>query len=105
MRKIVLSAALLTLPLAACTSTFDAREGEMTPDAGQAVQHNIAAQLVNPNAPTDRGPFVTDGERAYQAIDRYSKGKVTPPSSASVASKSNGSMGDDTSDDTSPQKP
>ncbi len=96
MRTITRLAVLMALPLCACSDYHDGREGEMSPDAGLAVHHNIAAQIVNPNAPTAHGAFVTDGERAFRAVDRYSKGKVTPPASASTSSK-----GDNASDDKS----
>jgi type IV pilus biogenesis protein CpaD/CtpE len=101
MRTIIRLAVLLALPLAACSNFEDSREGEMSPDAGQAVRHNITAQIVNPNAPSSHGAFVTDGERAFQAIDRYSKGKVIPPASISTSNKGGDNDGSASADNKS----
>lgn len=81
--RTLLFALLVALPLGACSNLVDEREGEMTADAGLAVRQNITAQLANPNAPDDHGAFITDGERAWRALDRYRRGAVIPPTSAS----------------------
>lgn len=106
--RTILLATFLVLPLSACSGTMQDREGDMTADAGLAVHHNIAAQIANPNAPTEHGAFITDGERAYRAIDRYKKGKVTPPTSASPNAKGNdsdGGTGDDKGTDSNQNTP
>lgn len=71
----------------------------MTADAGLAVRQNITVQLANPNAPTDHGAFITDGERAWRAVDRYRRGAVIPPASASSSSKSDDTAGTSTTND------
>jgi type IV pilus biogenesis protein CpaD/CtpE len=96
MRTVHLFVVLMAVPLAACSEAQHGREGAMTSDAGQAVRHNIAAQLVNPGAPGGNGTFVTDGERAYRALDRYRKGSVIPPTSASPTQS--GAAGSDSTD-------
>lgn len=51
-----------------------------SPGFGDAVRHNIAAQVVNPDPhPLDLPPPELDGERARDAIDRYRAGKVKRP--------------------------
>jgi type IV pilus biogenesis protein CpaD/CtpE len=97
MRIALFALMLAALPLSACSTMMADDEGALTPDAGLAVRHNITAQIVNPNAPNGKGAFVTDGERVYKALDRYRKGTVIPPSSASTSRSGGG--GADASND------
>ena len=50
---------------------------------GEAEVRNVAAQTVNPNAPTDSGPIDTNGERAELAQRRYVTGAVIEPADIS----------------------
>lgn len=85
MRTTLFALMLAALPLGACSTMMPDQEGALSPDAGLAVRRNITAQIVNPNAPSGKGAFVTDGERVYRALDRYRKGTVIPPSSATTS--------------------
>lgn len=96
-----LVAIVAAVTLCGCADSWNAPEGEMTPDAGLAVRNNITAQIVNPNAPEGRGAFATDGERIFHAVDRYNKGTVKPPASASTGSKSAGTDNDAGADEKS----
>lgn len=78
MRRFALLAAICWLPLAACTTPGE-DEGTPSADAGDAVRHNIAAQVVNPQAPSGAAPRTLDGKRAALAQDRYVTGKVIVP--------------------------
>jgi hypothetical protein len=64
--------------LAACTSADFVPEGALWSHGGEAVQRNIAAQLVNPNPPGEQ-TLTMSGERAQVAQDRYAKDQVRPP--------------------------
>ena len=64
--------------LAACTNADFVPEGTLWPHGGEAVQHNIAVQLVNP-APSSEQAQAMNGERAQIAQDHYTKDQVKPP--------------------------
>ncbi len=49
------------------------------PGFGNAMQHDWAVQVVNPEGEKAGIPPVMDGHRAASAIDRYEKGKVFKP--------------------------
>ncbi len=49
------------------------------PGFGNAMQHNWAVQVVNPEGEKVGIPPVMDGHRAASAIDRYEKGTVFKP--------------------------
>ncbi len=65
---------LAILTLAACVDPHP----PLSPDFGNAVNANIAAQVINPN-PLVAGPADTDGQRVSDAMSRYRAGKVTRP--------------------------
>lgn len=48
-------------------------------DFGNAVNSNIAAQVVNPNPLVGAPDFDTSGRRMGSAIERYNKNRVYPP--------------------------
>jgi type IV pilus biogenesis protein CpaD/CtpE len=60
------------LTLAACVDPH----GPLSPDFGNAVNSNVAAQVINPNALVT-GAADTDGQRIGDAMNRYRTGKVT----------------------------
>jgi len=94
MNRSTLFALICSLPLiGACTDTdIGASEGRTAPQFGDAVKGNIAAQVVNPNAPADGGPLTMNGQRAALAQDRYTKGQVINPEEVG-ASNGTGSGG------------
>ena len=58
----------------------------MAPDHfGAAVNQNIAAQIVNPDAPNVNEPPVYDGERSILAQKRYATDKVEKPTPMNTA--------------------
>ena len=67
------SLVLVVLALAACADPHE----PLSPDFGNYVRANIAAQVVNP-APTTGG-WDADGERIERAIQRYHTNRVYPP--------------------------
>ncbi|MBN9587531.1 MAG: hypothetical protein BGN85_05640 [Alphaproteobacteria bacterium 64-11] len=82
-------ACLLPL-LAACTSADFEAEGALSPHAGEAVRRNIAAQLVNPQAPTGAEAPAMNGERAALAQDAYAKDQVKKPENVMLSTGGSG---------------
>jgi hypothetical protein len=69
---------LLALPLAALAACAPA--DRPSPGFGDAVRHNIAAQVVNPDANlADLPPPEMEGERTRGAFERYQADKVKRP--------------------------
>jgi hypothetical protein len=74
--------------LSACTQS----EVRLSPDFGQAVRQDMAAQIADPDAHYIGTPAPgTDGARVGLAQQRYGKGEVIQPSSTTASSK--GSIG------------
>jgi hypothetical protein len=71
MKRLVL---LAGLTLAACADPH----APLSADFGNAVNANIAAQVVNPT-PAPPGATYTNGKRADKAIDRYVNDKTYQP--------------------------
>ena len=71
MKRLVL---LAGLALAACADPHQ----PLSADFGNAVNTNIAAQVVNPN-PAMAGPNDTDGQRIGNAVNRYRTDRVYQP--------------------------
>ena len=71
MKRHIILAGLL---LAGCTSTTE----PLSPSFGQAVNANIAAQVINPN-PVHDDPTLTDGQRIGNAVQRYRTNRVYTP--------------------------
>ncbi len=76
---------LVGLALAACTDPHL----PLSADFGNAVNTNIAAQVVNPN-PTMAGSNDTDGQRAGSAVNRYRTNRVYQPHLPLESGKING---------------
>lgn len=83
--KALLSPAALALACvgmaAACTSL-----DQPTPGFGNAVMHNMAAQVINPDPQPDMTLSEMDGERTKDAIQRYREGKVKRPAHMGTSS-------------------
>jgi type IV pilus biogenesis protein CpaD/CtpE len=82
MKRLVL---LAGLALAACADPHQ----PLSADFGNAVNTNIAAQVVNPN-PTMAGSNDTDGQRAGSAVNRYRTNRVYQPHLPLESGKING---------------
>jgi len=79
--RLILGLALL-LGLGACEKYTPGLTTSLVstgPGFGNAMQHNAAVQIVNPEGEKVGVPPVMDGHRAASAIDRYEKGKVFKP--------------------------
>ena len=72
---------LIVVSLVAATGACapDVRLGLDTPGYGDAVRANIAAQTVNPMAPSDRAPLAANGERAALQQKLYLSDMVEAP--------------------------
>lgn len=64
--------------LGACEHPPSLGPGEA--DFGNAVRHNIQAQVVNPTPTPEVGNAAFDGRRAARNIERYAADKVKKPS-------------------------
>ncbi len=79
--RLILGLALL-LGLGACEKYSPGLTTSLVstgPGFGNAMQHDWAVQVVNPEGEKVGVPPVMDGHRAASAIDRYEKGKVFKP--------------------------
>ena len=79
--QVILGLALL-LGLGACEQYTPGLTTSLVstgPGFGNAMQHNWAVQVVNPEGEKVGVPPVMDGHRAASAIDRYEKGQVFKP--------------------------
>jgi hypothetical protein len=54
------------------------------PASGNAVQNNMAVQVINPVPPVATAAPDYNGKRAESAIQRYRAGAVIPPASTSI---------------------
>jgi hypothetical protein len=68
-------ALLAALGLAGCMDPHE----PLSPDFGNSVRANIAAQLVNPEPNLDTARFETDSERIDNALRRYRTNRTYPP--------------------------
>lgn len=70
-----LLALVLTLPaLTACQDP-----ATLSPDFGNAVRHNMAVHIINPNPAYAPGALpVANGDRTNLAVTRYKTGTTTP---------------------------
>jgi hypothetical protein len=75
-------AAVGVLALSACDTQ---PKKVLSPDFGNSVRHNMAVQIINPDA-GDEQPEATDlsGPRAKGAMDRYEKGQIIEPKAEST---------------------
>ena len=79
--RVILGLALL-LGLGACEQYTPGLTTSLVstgPGFGNAMQHDWAVQVVNPEGEKVGIPPVMDGHRAASAIDRYETGKVHKP--------------------------
>jgi type IV pilus biogenesis protein CpaD/CtpE len=76
--KIMIVAALAPLALAACEgdNPFQSKQ-VLHPSFGDAVRHNMAVQIINPDGHPNLSPPPMDGARAADAVQRYRAGKTT----------------------------
>jgi hypothetical protein len=75
----------VSLGLSACTTTE--QEYNMSPDFGQAVRQDLAAQIADPDAKYKGTPAPgSNGARVELAQKRYSKGQVIQPTSVTASS-------------------
>ena len=72
MKRLVLLAAL---GLAGCMDPHE----PLSPDFGNSVRANIAAQLVNPEPNLDTAEIETDSVRIDNALRRYRTNRTYPP--------------------------
>ena len=74
------------LALGGCVSA----QGNLSPDYGQSVKQNLAAQVADPDAAYLRdAPPAAAGARTNLAQDRYNKGKVLQPAAGAASSVGN----------------
>jgi type IV pilus biogenesis protein CpaD/CtpE len=75
---LIVAAALAPLALTACEGTdpFQSKP-VLHPSFGDAVRHNMAVQIINPDGHPDLSPPPMDGARAADAVQRYRAGKTT----------------------------
>lgn len=61
--------------LAGCENPMEAKP-TLHPGFGDAVRHNMAVQILNPEGHPDLTPPPMDGARAADAVERYRTGKT-----------------------------
>jgi hypothetical protein len=89
MTRSILCLALLGLGLAPAIAGCDEqiqreRQPSFGPAFGNAVQNNMAVQIINPVPPVATAAPDYSGKRAESAIQRYRAGAVIPPASTSI---------------------
>ena len=77
------------LALNACAQNPTESEMRMSPDFGDAVRENLAAQIADPDAhyAGTPAPGASDGARIDLAQTRYQKNQVVQPSSTTASSQ------------------
>ena len=90
--RLVFAIAIAALGLTACTQNPMQSEMRMSPDFGDAVRENLAAQIANPDAHYvgTPAPGASDGARIDLAQTRYQQNQVIPPSSTTASSRTVG---------------
>ena len=90
--RLVFAMAVAALGLAACTQNPMQSEMRMSPDFGDAVRENLAAQIANPDAhyAGTPAPGASDGARIDLAQTRYQQNQVIPPASTTASSRTVG---------------
>ena len=77
-KKLLVAVALAPLALAACEGNNPVEPKQVLhPSFGDAVRHNMAVQIINPDGHPDLSPPPMDGTRAAEAVKRYREGKTT----------------------------
>ncbi len=89
MTRTVLFLALLSLIAPAMGGCEDQQQRERVPAFGpafgNAVQNNMAVQIINPVPPAETAAPAYDGRRAVSAEERYRSGRVIPPASTTIS--------------------
>lgn len=82
-------AIVAVLGLDACAQNPAQSEMRMSPDFGEALRENLAAQIADPDAhyTGTPAPGASDGARVDLAQTRYQKNQVIPPSSTTASSE------------------
>jgi type IV pilus biogenesis protein CpaD/CtpE len=90
--RIVFATAIAMLGLTACAQNPSQSEMRMSPDFGDAVRENLAAQIADPDAHYvgTPAPGASDGARIDLAQTRYQQNQVIPPSSTTASSRTVG---------------
>jgi type IV pilus biogenesis protein CpaD/CtpE len=73
--RLLAFAAVAPLALAACENPAVPKQ-TLHPAFGDAVRHNMAVQILNPEGHPDLSPPPMDGTRAAGAVERYRTGKT-----------------------------
>jgi type IV pilus biogenesis protein CpaD/CtpE len=73
--KLILIAAVAPIALVACENPTQPKP-TLSPAFGDAVRHNMAVQILNPDGYADLSPPPMDGTRAAGAVERYRTGKT-----------------------------
>lgn len=73
--KLLALASLAPIALAACENPTQPKH-TLHPGFGDAVRHNMAVQIINPDGHPDLTPPAMDGARAADAVERYRAGKT-----------------------------
>ena len=85
--KHLAAAALLASLLAGCTDLYVDRRETISPLAGDAMNVNRAAQMVDPWPVTSANKNIAfNGEKMQTASERYRMGRVIPPVNATTSS-------------------
>ena len=90
--RIVFAMAIAMLGLTACAQNPSQSEMRMSPDFGDAVRENLAAQIADPDAHYvgTPAPGASDGARIDLAQTRYQQNQVIPPASTTASSRTVG---------------
>jgi type IV pilus biogenesis protein CpaD/CtpE len=80
---------LAPLALAGCGPNADPWAPTTAVNFGEAVRHNMAVQIVDPE-PGDLNPPQSDADRTLLMIGRYKTGRVTPPQETTIGPLSSG---------------
>ena len=88
MKTMTLASLIALFALEGCA--VDQPVGLITPEFGEAVRHNIAAETVNPSAPMDNSALITDGQRAAIGQERYITDTVEKPAAVGTQSTQGG---------------
>ena len=90
--RFVFAIAIAALGLTGCTQNPMQSEMRMSPDFGDAVRENLAAQIANPDAHYvgTLAPGASDGARIDLAQTRYQQNQVIQPSSTTASSRTVG---------------
>ena len=88
---------LFTAGCADWNASLSAPAGVRPSDFGNAVSQNIAAETVNPMAPSDRGLLSNDAQRAALQLQRYLNDMVKEPANIGTGVTFGGGTGSNSS--------